>query len=429
MDNLIIANIALDLFCLILSLIPIIYLVNDQRYQYKLNRYFLGISIANGTMIIGDLGDWCIRDVATQNLSIILSLLSLLFYVSSAFLLYFFAQYLVEYLKLTAKARRSFLTVAALLCAVQIFFAVLSPWTGAFFRITENGYQRGALFAISQGVPLFCYLSFTYLVILCRKKLTRRELFFFLLYIFIPLVAGVLQMFFRGIAVLNVGVTLALLLIFVNIQSERDLLMKQQEKELMESRIEIMLSQIQPHFLYNALTTISQLCDADPKQAKEAIHDFACFLRGNMDALKSKAPIPFEQELYHAENYLALEQQRFQDRLRIVYEITARDFSIPSLTLQPIVENAVRHGVLKREEGGQIIIRTEETDQAFIVRVADDGPGISNDSITGDSQSHIGIENVRSRLAILCQGILTLQSKEGMGTIVTVVIPKEVQSE
>lgn len=90
MDNLIIANIALDLFCLILSLIPIIYLVNDQRYQYKLNRYFLGISIANGTMIIGDLGDWCIRDVATQNLSIILSLLSLLFYVSSAFLLYFF---------------------------------------------------------------------------------------------------------------------------------------------------------------------------------------------------------------------------------------------------------------------------------------------------------------------------------------------------
>ena len=197
----------------------------------------------------------------------------------------------------------------------------------------------------------------------------------------------------------------------------------------MESRIEIMLSQIQPHFLYNALTTISQLCDADPKQAKEAIHDFACFLRGNMDALKSKAPIPFEQELYHAENYLALEQQRFQDRLRIVYEITARDFSIPSLTLQPIVENAVRHGVLKREEGGQIIIRTEETDQAFIVRVADDGPGISNDSITGDSQSHIGIENVRSRLAILCQGTLTLQSKEGMGTIVTVVIPKEVQSE
>lgn len=425
MDNLIIANIALDLFCLILSLIPIIYLVNDRRYQYKLNRYFLGISIANGTMIIGDLADWCIRDVTTQNLSRILALLSLLFYVSSAFVLYFFARYIAEYLKLTTKIRRNFLTVVTLLCAVQIFFAVLSPWTGAFFHITENGYQRGSLFVISQLVPLFCYLSFTFLVILCRKKLTYRELIFFLLYIFIPLGAGALQMFFRGIAVVNVGVTLALLFIFVNIQSERDLLIKQQEKELMESRIEIMLSQIQPHFLYNALTTIRQLCDADPKQAKTAIHDFSCFLRGNMDALKSKAPIPFEQELYHAENYLALEQQRFQDRLCVVYEITVRDFSIPSLTLQPIVENAVRHGVLKREEGGQIIIRTEETAEAFLVQVTDDGPGISDDSMAGDSHSHIGIENVRNRLAILCRGTLTLQSREGVGTVVTITIPKE----
>lgn len=126
------------------------------------------------------------------------------------------------------------------------------------------------------------------------KKLIRREVIFFLLYIFIPLGAGASQMFLRGIAVVNVGVTLALLFIFVNIQSERDLLIRQQEKELAESRVEIMLSQIQPHFLYNTLTTICQLCDVDPHQAKAAIRDFSLFLRGNMDSLESKAPIPFE---------------------------------------------------------------------------------------------------------------------------------------
>ena len=295
MDNFLIANIALDIFCLILSLIPIIYLGNDHRWHQKLNRYFLGVSVSNGLMIIGDLGDWCFRDITTPLMMTAAILLVVLYYVSSAFVLYFFARYIDEYLKLTHPVRTIFLRSITLLCGVQIFFALISPLTGAIFTITAAGYQRGSLFLISQLVPLFCYLSFTWLVVLNRKKLIRREVIFFLLYIFIPLGAGASQMFLRGIAVVNVGVTLALLFIFVNIQSERDLLIRQQEKELAESRVEIMLSQIQPHFLYNTLTTICQLCDVDPHQAKAAIRDFSLFLRGNMDSLESKAPIPFEQ--------------------------------------------------------------------------------------------------------------------------------------
>ena len=424
MDNFLIANIALDIFCLILSLIPIIYLGNDHRWHQKLNRYFLGVSVSNGLMIIGDLGDWCFRDITTPLMMTAAILLVVLYYVSSAFVLYFFARYIDEYLKLTHPVRTIFLRSITLLCGVQIFFALISPLTGAIFTITAAGYQRGSLFLISQLVPLFCYLSFTWLVVLNRKKLIRREVIFFLLYIFIPLGAGASQMFLRGIAVVNVGVTLALLFIFVNIQSERDLLIRQQEKELAESRVEIMLSQIQPHFLYNTLTTICQLCDVDPHQAKAAIRDFSLFLRGNMDSLESKAPIPFEQELLHAENYLSLERQRFQNRLKVVYEITARDFSIPSLTLQPIVENAVRHGALRREEGGTVTLRTEETPDAYLVIVADDGLGFS-DKFEEDNQSHIGIKNVRERLGMLCGGTLTLQSTPGKGTVATIMIPKE----
>lgn len=425
MDNFLIANIALDLFCLILSLIPIIYLGNDYRWHQKLNLYFMGISVSNGLMIIGDLGDWCFREITTPFLMIVVSLLTVLYYASSAFVLYFFARYINEYLELKRPARTIFLWIITLLCSVQIFFAVISPFTGAIFTITAAGYQRGSLFAISQLVPLLCYLSFTWLVVLHRKKLSRREVIFFLLYIFIPLGAGALQMFIRGIAVVNVGVTLALLFIFVNIQSERDLLIRQQEKELAESRVEIMLSQIQPHFLYNTLTTIRQLCDVDPDQAKAAIRDFSLFLRGNMDSLESKAPIPFEQELLHVENYLALEHQRFQDRLKVVYEITARDFSIPSLTLQPVVENAVRHGVLRREEGGTVTIRTEETADAYLVTVSDDGLGFPDKLEGEDNQSHIGIKNVRERLRLLCGGTLTLRSTPGRGTAAAITIPKE----
>ena len=144
-----------------------------------------------------------------------------------------------------------------------------------------------------------------------------------------------------------------------------------------------------------------------------------------MDSLESKAPIPFEQELLHVENYLALEHQRFQDRLKVVYEITARDFSIPSLTLQPVVENAVRHGVLRREEGGTVTIRTEETADAYLVTVSDDGLGFPDKLEGEDNQSHIGIKNVRERLRLLCGGTLTLRSTPGRGTAAAITIPKE----
>ena len=232
-------------------------------------------------------------------------------------------------------------------------------------------------------------------------------------------------MFLRGVAVVNIGVALALLFILVNIQFEHELLLKRQEKELAEQRIDMMLSQIQPHFLYNTLTTIRQLCDVDPQKAKAAIRDFSLFLRGNMDSLNSKAPIPFEQELSHVEHYLALEQQRFQERLHVVYEIAARDFSIPPLTMQPIVENAVHHGVLKREEGGTVTVKTEETSDAYLVTVSDDGVGFRPDMRPpDDGRTHIGIENVRGRLSALCGGTLTLHSEAGVGTTALLAIPK-----
>lgn len=103
-----------------------------------------------------------------------------------------------------------------------------------------------------------------------------------------------------------------------------------------------------------------------PIKRKRQSGIFHCFCAEIWIRWKARAPIPFEQELLHAENYLSLERQRFQNRLKVVYEITARDFSIPSLTLQPIVENAVRHGVLRREEGGTVTIRTEETPDAYL---------------------------------------------------------------
>lgn len=431
LERMLTANIALDFVGIVLTLIPIAYLLSGKRYKLRLNLYFLGVSVSNIFMITGDLFDWMLHSPDGRWEKNLLLAGSALFYVASAFVLYFFSRYITAYMQLEGRAKQLCLLSVAAVCAVQIFFAVISPFTGSFFYVTEDGYQRGPLFFISQLVPLFCYLLFTALVIRYHKKLKRREVLFFLLYIFVPLGGGAAQMFTRGIAVVNIGVALALLFILVNIQFEHEVALREQErelakqeKELAEQHINIMLSQIQPHFLYNSLGAIYQLCETDPAAAKTSIRKFSDFLRGNMDSLKAREPIPFEKELNHVMNFLYLEQQRFGEQLRVIYQIETSDFFIPPLTLQPLVENAVQHGILHRKTGGTITIRTEETDGYAVVTIEDDGIGMERAKRMPNlgNHAHIGISNVRSRLEEMVHGSLEMESSDE-GTTVIIRIP------
>ena len=189
----------------------------------------------------------------------------------------------------------------------------------------------------------------------------------------------------------------------------------------------IMMTQIQPHFLYNSLTVIQELCRSDPAQAEAATVQFANYLRGNMDALQTNTPIPFGQELEHTREYLALEQMRFEDKLTVRYDIQCADFALPILTLQPIVENAVRHGVRGNTDGrGEVVISTREQPDRYEITVSDNGPGFDPKAQGADQDhSHVGIQNVRQRLSQMCGGTLTLESAPGEGTRVTIALPKE----
>ena len=262
------------------------------------------------------------------------------------------------------------------------------------------------------------------MVILYRKKLRIREIVFFILYIIIPLGCGAVQMTMRGIALVNAGITVSVLIALMNVQFEHEVIMKEQEKELAERRIDIMLSQIQPHFLYNSLGAIYHLCESDPETARKAIKRFSEFLRGNMESLKNREPINFASELNHVTNYLYLEQQRFGDKLQVIYQINTEDFLIPPLTLQPLVENAVQHGILNRRNGGTVIIRTEETDEYAVVTIADNGIGIekAKERVSLGEHTHIGVDNVRSRLEEMVDGSLEIESSS-LGTTATIRIP------
>lgn len=197
------------------------------------------------------------------------------------------------------------------------------------------------------------------------------------------------------------------------------------EKDLVESRTAVMLSQIQPHFLYNSLLGIKELCDVDPKKASCALDHFSYFLRRNLDALSSPRLIPFEKELAHVRDYLYLEEMRFEQQLQVVWEVAFTNFMVPPLSLQPIVENAVRCGITKKDGGGTLLIRVEQTAKGVAVTVQDDGVGFDVNAPKQDGRSHIGLQNVRERLRAQCGGELQVQSEAGVGTTVKILLPQE----
>ena len=147
-----------------------------------------------------------------------------------------------------------------------------------------------------------------------------------------------------------------------------------------------------------------------------------------MDSLKQTKPIPFEQELEHLKKYLYIEKIRFGNKLNIAYDIQATAFVLPQLSIQPLVENAVKHGVGMKKQGGTVTIATRETDAAFEVIISDDGVGFDTTSERkDDGRSHVGMENTQRRLQEMCGGKVKIESKIGEGTVATVILPKEGQ--
>lgn len=199
---------------------------------------------------------------------------------------------------------------------------------------------------------------------------------------------------------------------------------KELQQELQESRIAIMMSQIQPHFLYNVLNTIYHLCGKDDNTAKTVISDFSDYLRNNLDSLEQKELVPFNTELNHIRTYLDIEKIRFGDELEILYDIKAKDFFLPVMTIQPLVENAVKHGISKKRGGGKLTVSTVEKHDCYEIIVTDTGKGFDVQGYSYE-KNHIGINNVRQRLKNTCGGTLNITSENGKGTTAVVMIPKK----
>jgi len=189
---------------------------------------------------------------------------------------------------------------------------------------------------------------------------------------------------------------------------------------LAEQRFNTMISQMQPHFIFNSLSAIAEMNDM-PEEAQKAIVDFSRYLRENLDAISTSELVSFGSELEHIKKYIAFEELRFGDKVKVVYDIECTDFLLPALTVQMLVENAVKHGITKKYEGGTVTLSTRRADKSIIVTVHDDGVGF--DTEKGTPEGHFGVQNVRKRLEYAMNGKLDVESEIGKGTTAVVTIP------
>lgn len=338
-----------------------------------------------------------------------------------------FNYYVIIHIREKAKISMWFGHIGLIFAVIESLFWITSYKLGTVYSVTAGFYKRRELFWLSQFIVIGMIAYILIITILFFNKLKRRDGI-----IFISCVLGILLSIGLREAIPDVGIPIVYLLVtllviglYIVLHIEQNVLLRIKDEKLVQSRISIMLSQIRPHFLYNALNAIHYLCEKDPKLAQKAIAEFSDYLRGNLDSVSVDRTVLFSKELEHIKNYLFLEKLRYEDELEIAYELGTIAFFLPPLTVQPLVENAVRYGIGQAMDGGKLTIKTVERDEGYEVFVIDDGVGgYDPNNKKEDGRSHVGIENVRERLALMVGGTLEIESEKGKGTTARIFIPR-----
>ena len=301
---------------------------------------------------------------------------------------------------------------------------IVSMFTGWIFTIDDNGrYQPGQYYWITRAMVIVSLVMELIIVLKERKKGEARTIWAIVIaYMFLLLVL-VFQITFADAALLPIAFTICSVLAFVMYEMNMAFRLRDDEKKLNDERVSMIKAQVKPHFIFNTLTTIRSLARKDGDEAVEAIDEFSGYLRASIDVLNEQNPISIMDEIRTTEQYLSLQKRRFGDKLNYEIILRDRDFLIPAFAVQTIVENSVGHGIRNKPEGGKVTITTYFDGVYHIVEIEDNGVGFDPSKKTDDGRSHVGLQNTKDRILIMCGGKMAVQSKIGEGTLVKLEIP------
>ncbi len=311
--------------------------------------------------------------------------------------------------------------LAAALWGLGFVLLNIAPFSTWFYYATpENSFSRGPLYPLlllPPGAIVFLNLA---CVIRRRFRLPRRYVTAFLVGLFPIALTLLVHLVYSAFDLFAIAISICAFSMFLIILYDQGAQVLRQEREIANQRASIAVLQMRPHFIYNTMMSIYYLCRQDPDLAQRVTLDFTTYLRKNFTAIASDRLIPFSEELEHTRAYLAVEQAQFDGRLFVDYDTPHMDFSVPPLTLQPIVENAVKHGMDPDAEPLHIWIRTGRAASGSEIIVENSGAPFEP---ADDGEPHIALGNIRQRLEMMCRGQMTITPREGGGTVVKVTIP------
>lgn len=416
-------NLGADIISMAVATVLLYSIAQDREGFSEHTRTFALLISSTSFVLFTDVLCWIVQGI--QKYAVWNMTANILNYIGSTLLIFFLWRYVFTALELHGKFGNVASVIMNILLIPTLIAILINLFYPLFFTVDSEGfYHRTPMFMWSQS-----YLAVGLIIVTIGffiSKTPVKERLITASFVLIPVANQFITGYSYGLTTEFAAMLVSIVLIFGVVVAKREQTLIATEKELYESKVKVMVSQIQPHFMYNALSSIAMLCKVDPDTASQATITFAQYLRGNMDSLEQTKPIPFEKEMEHLKKYLYIEKLRFGKKLNIEYDIQVSDFVIPQLTIQPLAENAVKHGLSKKKGGGTLTIATRETDTAYEVIVSDDGTGFDvNKKKINDGRSHVGMDNIKRRLKEMCDAEVVVTSVIGEGTEAKIIIPKK----
>jgi len=346
-----------------------------------------------------------------------------LFSVLSAF---FFTEYVIAYWEENSAKKSRLHLVSGAILAAGVFIMFAEQIRGHLFIVhadgtytTEHAHYLGYLL-----VTLFMVIDLL-IILVHREKLNIRQQLAFGAYAILPLISILIRRWILEIYLVALASSLSMTVMLVVAMYEQTEEYRQQVKRNAQMETQMMISQIQPHVLIAVLNVIQEIGRTNPEKAISAIGDCAKLLKHNMTVMSKNCPVSFKDELDNAMLYISLERLRYGDDLDVHYYLTTTQFILPTLTLQPLIENAIGNAVgTKRGEQGRITIGTDEYSDRYEVVITDNGSGYLTDSSQDAAMRIAGIDNIKNRLRVVCGGDLRVETAGGKGSTVTMILPK-----
>ena len=304
------------------------------------------------------------------------------------------------------------------ICAIGAVLIIGNIFFGYYFNFSDDGNVTATspIDLVVDTIMFIFTLKFVY-----RQKISMLKKIFITTATVILLSSGIV-MYSEGFCWSFIIQICYAISVYTELYKRREIKLIQKKSELLQTELHSLHLQMNPHFIYNTLASVAGLCYQNSKSAENMIVKFSNYLRANFTDMNNKIVRSFDEEILNIEEYFAIEKIRFPN-IEIFYDLRVKNFNLPSMTIQPLVENAIKHGICKRRRSiGKIFIKSFEDEDNFFVEIKDDGVGFKNFS---ENIKHIGIRNVRLRLKILFGGSLEIKSIPDVGTTVEVKIPKQ----